>query len=114
MSQIRDSVSEQIYKAWFEPLVFEQFDLAQRRILVQVPSAFVYEYLEQNFLGFMGKVLCRNFGQGIQLSYRIVTDKEHNLSQDVQSDPPMRSHGHSPVQVSSRAHRLLIRLSLSR
>lgn len=87
LSQIRDSVSEQIYKAWFEPLVFEQFDPAQRRILVQVPSAFVYEYLEQNFLGLMGKVLCRNFGQGIQLSYRIVTDKEHNLSQDVQSDP---------------------------
>lgn len=87
LAQIRDNVTEQIYKTWFQPIVFEQFDAAQRRILVQVPSPFVYEYLEENFLSLLGKVLCNCFGPGIQLSYRVVTDKEHNLSQDIQADP---------------------------
>ena len=34
----------------------------------------------------LSKVLTRVFGKGIQLKYRIVTDKAHNLTQDIQSD----------------------------
>ena len=29
----------------------------------------------------------RNFGEGIRLTYRVVTDKEHKLSQDIEADP---------------------------
>ena len=54
--------------------------------MVQVPSPFVYEYLEENYVGLLSKVLTRVFGKGIQLKYRIVTDKAHNLTQDIQSD----------------------------
>jgi len=32
-------------------------------------------------------VLHRNFGEGIRLTYRVVTDKEHKLSQDIEADP---------------------------
>ena len=85
-AQIRENVTEQIYKTWFKPIVFEHFDDASKVILVQVPSAFVYEYLEENFVELMGKVLHHCFGAGIKLSYRIVTDKEHNLSQDIETD----------------------------
>ena len=86
LAQIRENVTEQIYKTWFKPIVFEHFDDASKVILVQVPSAFVYEYLEENFVELMGKVLHHCFGTGIKLSYRIVTDKEHNLSQDIETD----------------------------
>lgn len=86
LAQIRENVTEQIYKTWFKPIVFEHFDDASKVILVQVPSAFVYEYLEENFVELMGKVLHHCFGVGIKLSYRIVTDKEHNLSQDIETD----------------------------
>jgi chromosomal replication initiator protein dnaA len=34
----------------------------------------------------LSKVLTRVFGKGIHLKYRIVTDKTHNLTQDIQSD----------------------------
>ena len=54
---------------------------------MQVPSPFVYEYLEQNFVDLLSKVLHRNFGEGIRLTYRVVTDKEHKLSQDIEADP---------------------------
>ena len=32
-------------------------------------------------------MLHRNFGEGIRLTYRVVTDKEHKLSQDIEADP---------------------------
>ena len=88
LAQIREIVTEQIFKTWFKPIVFEHFDDASKVILVQVPSAFVYEYLEENFVELMGRVLYNCFGAGIKLSYRIVTDKEHNLSQDIETDSP--------------------------
>lgn len=87
LALIRENVDEQIYNTWFKPIVFEKFDETKKMILVQVPSAFVYEYLEENFLDLLGKVLYRCFGAGIGLSYRVVTDKEHGLSQDIQADP---------------------------
>ena len=86
LAQIRENVTEQVFKTWFKPIIFEHYDDASRVILVQVPSAFVYEYLEENFVDLMGKVLHHCFGAGIRISYRIVTDKEHNLSQDIEAE----------------------------
>ena len=87
LALIRKNVTEQIYNTWFKSIVFEQYDEAQKMILVQVPSPFVYEYLEENFVDLLGKVLFHCFGKGIRLSYRVVTDKEHNLSQDIEAEP---------------------------
>lgn len=82
---IRDAVSEQQYSTWFMPVTFEAFDDADNSLLVQVPSSYVYEYLEQHFVALLGKVLTANFGAGVRLKYRIVTDKAHNLTQDVEA-----------------------------
>ncbi|MBP7856769.1 MAG: chromosomal replication initiator protein DnaA [Prevotella sp.] len=87
LALIRRNVTEQIYNTWFKSIVFEQYDEAQKMILVQVPSPFVYEYLEENFVDLLGRVLFNCFGKGIRLSYRVVTDKEHNLSQDIEAEP---------------------------
>ena len=84
---IKDSVTEQQYNTWFKPIVFESYKPSTKTLLVQVPSPFVYEYLEQNFVDLLSKVLHRNFGDGIRLTYRVVTDKEHKLSQDIEADP---------------------------
>ena len=83
---IKENVTKQQYATWFSPITFETFDAAANILLVQVPSPFVYEYLEENYVGLLSKVLTRVFGKGIQLKYRIVTDKAHNLTQDIQSD----------------------------
>ena len=84
---IKDNVTEQQYNTWFKPIVFESYKPSTKTLLVQVPSPFVYEYLEQNFVDLLSKVLHRNFGEGIRLTYRVVTDKEHKLSQDIETDP---------------------------
>jgi len=85
---IKENVTEQQYKTWFAPIVFEKYDADTRTLLVQVPSMYVYEYLEQYYVGLLSKVLIRFFGQSVQLTYRIVTDKDHGLTQDVEAESP--------------------------
>ena len=85
---IKENVTEQQYKTWFAPIVFEKYDADTRTLLVQVPSMYVYEYLEQYYVGLLSKVLTRFFGQSVQLTYRIVTDKDHGLTQDVEAESP--------------------------
>ena len=83
---IKDNVTEQQFATWFEPILFEMFDKDTHTILVQVPSLFIYEYLEENYVDLLNKVITRVFGKGIRLNYRVVTDKAHNLTQDLQSE----------------------------
>ena len=85
---IKENVTEQQYKTWFAPIVFEKYDEDSRTLLVQVPSMYVYEYLEQYYVNLLSKVLTRCFGQNIQLTYRVVTDKQHGLSQQIVSEEP--------------------------
>lgn len=86
LALIKQHVTPQQFDTWFKPIGFEHFNEEEKTILVQVPSPFVYEYLEENFLGLLRAVLYRTFGEGVQLTYRIVTDKEHKLTQDIESD----------------------------
>ena len=87
LALIRQNVTQQQFETWFKPIVFEHYNEATKTILVQVPSLFVYEYLEENFLNLLKTVLYRSFGEGAQLTYSVVTDKEHKLTQDLEADP---------------------------
>ena len=86
---IEANVSEQQYKTWFAPIVFESYSETEQTLLVQVPSPYVYEYLEQYYVGLLSKVLARVFGTSVKLTYRIVTVKaQHNVTTTVESDGP--------------------------
>ena len=85
---IKQNVTEQQYKTWFAPIVFESYSESDHTLLVQVPSPYVYEYLEQYYVGLLSKVLTRCFGTSVRLTYRIVTDKTHKLTQDVEGEQP--------------------------
>ena len=76
LALIRENVSEQHYNTWFKPIVFESYKPATKTLLVRVPSAFFYEYLEANFVDLLSKVLHQNFGDGIRLTYRVVVVKD--------------------------------------
>ena len=87
---IQANVTEQQYKTWFAPIVFESYSEAEQTLLVQVPSRYVYEYLEQYYVGLLSKVLARVFGANIRLSYRIVEVKgrQRDVTTDVESEGP--------------------------
>ena len=85
LALIKENVSEQQYKTWFSPIVFESFSEKERTLLVQVPSPYVYEYLEEYYIDLLSRVLSKCFGVGVRLTYRIVADKTHGLTTDVQA-----------------------------
>ena len=87
LALIRENVSQQQYNTWFKPISFESFNEESKTILVRVPSPFVYEYLEENYVDLLSKVLHRTFCDGIRLTYRVVTDNEHKLTQLIEADP---------------------------
>ena len=86
LALIKENVSEQQYKTWFSPIVFESFSDKDKTLLVQVPSPYVYEYLEEYYIDLLSRVLSKCFGAGVRLTYRIVADKTHGLTTDVQAD----------------------------
>ena len=85
---IKRNVSEQQFSTWFKPIGFESFNEDSKVLVLRVPSPFYAEYLEENYIDLLANVLVKNFGQGIKLNYRVLTDKQNNISQVVTSDPP--------------------------
>ena len=47
LALIKENVTEQQYKTWFAPIVFESFDASSRTLLLQVQSYYAYEYLNR-------------------------------------------------------------------
>ena len=80
---IRDNVSKSVFDAWFS--VINPVQIENGELLIQVPSPFVYEYLEQNCLDVIKAALTKIFGKGTKLMYSILTDKENNITQDISS-----------------------------
>lgn len=89
LNLIKDNVTEQQFKTWFQPIVFEAFNEKDNTLLVQVPSMYVYEYLEQYYVALLSKALNRIFGTKVSLRYRVVTDKDNNITQEVDADEPV-------------------------
>lgn len=80
---IRNNVTEQQYKTWFTPIQYESY--AGGTLTVKVPSLFVYEYLEEHYVGLLRKVLCKVFGEGTKLQYSVVADKTNDITVNLEA-----------------------------
>ena len=87
LALISGNVSEQQYKAWFQPLAFESFNETTHELVLQVPSPFIYEFLEENYVDLLSKVLRKYYGEGVKLHYRVVVDRENNGVQVIAAQP---------------------------
>jgi chromosomal replication initiator protein len=67
---IRDNVPVSSYKTWFEPI--KPVKLQSNILTIQVPSAFFYEYLEEQFIDILRKTLRMVLGNGAKLEYNVV------------------------------------------
>ena len=97
LSLIKENVTEQQFRAWFAPIVFEKYNEDSRTLLVQVPSMYVYEYLEQHYVALLGWALKRCFETNVQLNYRIEAVKDTNVTIDVEGSEPVNI---APVPVA--------------
>lgn len=70
---IHDNVEEQGYKTWFAPI--KPVSLEQSRLTIEVPSDYVREHIETNYIDLLGKVLRRTIGPDASLVYKVrITD----------------------------------------
>ena len=104
---IRQNVTEQIFKTWFEPIVFESYDEQEKTVLVQVPSPYVYEYLEQYYVRLMAWALTNSFKANVKLTYRLVVDKENSQYQEVEGDRPDDVEAPKPTARGNKAPTVL-------
>ena len=107
LALIKANVTEHQYQAWFEPIVFEHYDEDSRTVLLQVPSRYFYEYLEQYYVPLLSKVLCRCVGSNVQLNYRIVVDQAHKLTIDEQGSEPVSIAEPEPTSRGNKAPDIL-------
>lgn len=75
---IRDNVSSQSFKTWFEPI--KPVKLSNSVLTIQVPSQFFYEWLEEHYITLLKKTIKKELGTEGRLEYSIVMENSHNSS----------------------------------
>jgi chromosomal replication initiator protein len=84
---IHDNIPEPAFKTWFADT--KPASYVNKVLTIFVPSQFVYEHIEDNYVDLLGAVIYRVFGAGTQLNYRILTDRQNKLTVDQVSDKPL-------------------------
>src|SRR4051812_29193511 len=73
---IKDIVEWQHFKTWFDPI--KPVELKTNVLMIQVPSQFFFEYLEEHYVNLLAKTLKRELGKEARLEYRIMVDSGNN------------------------------------
>ena len=81
---IKNIVEWQHFKTWFEPI--EPVSLKGSVLVIQVPSQFFYEYLEEHYVNLLSKTLKREMGKEARLEYRIMVDSGNSRNKPVTMD----------------------------
>ncbi len=92
---IRGAISRQSFKTWFEPLKAVKLDVEEdghRKLVVQLPSRFYFEWLEEHYFGLLRKTITTVLGPQGRLFYSIVMDR----------DDPESGHAGTSVRLPAR------------
>ncbi len=73
---IKDNVSSQNFKTWFEPI--KPIKIEGTVLTIEVPSQFFYEWLEEHYINLLRKTLRHELGKESRLEYSIVMEDSHN------------------------------------
>lgn len=85
---IKDNISYQKYKSWFEPI--DPVKLEDNTLTIQVPSQFWYEWLEEHYYGMLRSTLAKVLGEDGKLEYSVVLEKSDNESDNRSVRLPQR------------------------
>ncbi|RFS17938.1 chromosomal replication initiator protein DnaA [Emticicia sp. C21] len=99
---IRDSISEQSYKTWFEPIIPGK--LEGKKLTIQVPSQFFYEWLEENYVHLLRKSLDYAIGRDGMLEYSIIVDSGDQKKKEPPIAINMPQHSSPVGRVDNNNH----------
>jgi chromosomal replication initiator protein len=69
LESIKESVNTQSFKTWFEPIV--PLNLDGGKLVLQVPSQFFFDWLEEHYYGVIDSALARVLGKEARLEYSV-------------------------------------------
>ena len=78
LSVIKDNVSLQSFKTWFDPI--KPIKLSKDILTIQVPSQFFYEWLEEHYIVLLKKTIKKELGTQGRLEYSIVMENTDNAA----------------------------------
>lgn len=82
---IRDNVPEQAYKTWFKPIVPLKYE--DNTLVLQVPSQFFYEFLEEKFVDLLRRAIYKVIGKGTKLLYSVMVIKRPQVTVPIPATP---------------------------
>ncbi|MGY6561846.1 MAG: chromosomal replication initiator protein DnaA [Luteibaculaceae bacterium] len=88
---LRDNISPQSFRTWFEPI--KPIKLDKNVLTIQVPSQFFYEWIEEHYLELLRKVLRKEIGPEGRLEYSIVVDNGQNKHKPLSVNMPTKNTG---------------------
>lgn len=87
---IRNNVEATAFKTWFA--CTKPASYTDKVLTLFVPSQFVYEHIENNYVDLLGAVIYRVFGADTELNYRVLTDSQHQLTVSQGSEQQKKPH----------------------
>ena len=84
LKMLRDNLTESAYRTWFASVVACSYENSV--LVLQMPSQFCVEYIEENYIDLLSKTLLKVFGRGIKLEYRILIDSTSGQGTVIPSD----------------------------
>ncbi|MEI6052424.1 MAG: chromosomal replication initiator protein DnaA [Opitutaceae bacterium] len=94
LSVIKDNISEASFNTWFAPVVSLKYE--NNIFVLQVPSQFFVEYIEEKYIDLLRMTLYREVGVGTRLEYRVLIDKSSGKGTQIPSNGE-----HRPKSVSN-------------
>ncbi len=94
LNVIKDNISEASFNTWFAPIVPLKYE--NKIFVLQVPSQFFVEYIEEKYIDLLRMTLYREVGVGTRLEYRVLIDKSSGKGTQIPSNGE-----HKPKSVSN-------------
>lgn len=86
---IRDNVTPQNFKTWFEPI--KALRLEGNVLTIEVPSQFFYEWLEEHYITLLRKTIKSQLGKDGKLEYSILMDANASAGKPMSVKVPGKS-----------------------
>ena len=96
---IKDNISETSYNTWFAPIVPLQYE--NNIFVLQVPSPFFVEYIEEKYIDLLRMTLYREVGVGTRLEYRVLIDKERGMQIPSAEEQPKPKATARPINIGN-------------
>lgn len=75
LNYIKDNITPQNYKTWFQPI--RPIKLRDSVLTIQVPSKFFFEWIEEHYVHLIRSAITRELGENAKLVYSIIMENSY-------------------------------------